>query len=77
MDKPRGANASVKYGMESVCLIITAIPLQPVYTIHDQQGPFKGMFMTRHSANCSFSMVEEGAIPFTGYLPQVIMIGSP
>ncbi len=29
------------------------------------------MFVTRHTATCTFSMIEEAAIPFTGYLPQV------
>ena len=29
------------------------------------------MFVTRHLADCKFSMVEEAAIPHTGYLPQV------
>ncbi len=36
-----------------------------------QEGPFDSMFVMRHTANCTFSMVEETAIPFTGYLPQV------
>ncbi len=40
-----------------------------------QEGPFGDVLMTRHSANCLFSMVEEAAIPYTGYLPQVTVTG--
>ena len=29
-----------------------------------------GTFVTRHQASCTYSMVEEAAIPFLGYLPQ-------
>ena len=58
--------------LHSICLIITAIPLVPAYTEREQEGPFEGLFVTRHSGDCTYSMVEESAIPFTGYLPQVM-----
>lgn len=60
-----------KYGIHSVCLIISAIPVESAYSCPDQNGPFQGYFVTRHSASCEFIMADESAIPFLGYLPQV------
>ena len=45
--------------------------MQPAYSLKDQTGPFEETFVTRHLANCTYSMVDEASIPFLGYLPQV------
>jgi hypothetical protein len=50
--------------------------MQPAYTTKDQKGPFEETFVTRHLANCTYSMVDEASIPFIGYLPQVRMFFS-
>ncbi len=82
-----GCNKS--YGLHSVCLIITAMPVESAFCAAQDNtacatgattsgggggGPYEGIFVTRHTADCTFSMVEEAAIPFTGYLPQVYYV---
>lgn len=58
-------------GLQSVCLVITAVPIRSAYSEPNQSGPFtKGIFVTRHLATCTYSMMEDAAIPFLGYLPQ-------
>ena len=47
--------------------------MRSAYSFADQTGQFRfgdGTFVTRHLAACTYSMVEEAAIPFLGYLPQ-------
>ena len=47
--------------------------MRSAYSFPEQTGPFRfgdGTFVTRHLASCTYSMVEEAAIPFLGYLPQ-------
>ena len=68
------ASGTGQYGPHSVYLIITAVPMQPAYTAKDQMGPFEETFVTRHLANCTYSMIDEISIPFLGYLPQVSSI---
>ena len=58
-------------GLQSVCLIIAAVPIVSAYTQPDQVLPPGGaVFITRHSAAGTFTKVDEIAIPFLGYLPQ-------
>lgn len=44
-------------GLQSVCLIITAVPLTTAYTEAEQVNPFGATFMTRHTSNCVYSKV--------------------
>ena len=44
-------------GLQSVILIITAVPITILYTEKDQMNPLKGNFMTRHSSDCTFKKV--------------------
>ena len=58
-------------GLQSVCLIIAAVPIVSAYTQPDQVLPPGGaIFITRHSAASIFTKVDEIAIPYLGYLPQ-------
>lgn len=46
--------------------------IKSAYSARNQKnGSFDDwVFVTRHSANCTFSTIEESAIPLLGYLPQ-------
>ncbi len=59
-----------RVSLQSFCLIITAVPVSSGYSMVDQSNPENASFVTRHLANCCFSMVDEAAIPYLGYLPQ-------
>lgn len=65
------ASGGTELGLQSVCLIIAAVPIVSAYTQPDQVLPPGGaVFITRHSAAGTFTKVDEIAIPFLGYLPQ-------
>ena len=44
-------------GLQSVILIITAIPITTSYSELEQVRPIGGTYMTRHSADCTFTKV--------------------
>lgn len=52
---PTAADGSVasKYGLQSVCLIITAIPLESAYILRDQTGPFHVSRQSREGPDTS------------------------
>ena len=45
-------------GLQSVILIITAIPITTSYSELEQVRPIGGTYMTRHSADCTFTKVK-------------------
>jgi hypothetical protein len=51
------AATGVEAGLQSVCLIITAVPVVSAYSEPDQVNPFGATFITRHNATCSFTKV--------------------
>ena len=68
-----GSSATSGQGLNSVCIVINAVPLRSAYNEANDNGPFpKPTFVTTHLASYKYSMVEENAIPYLGYLPQDI-----
>jgi len=72
-------NNSVKTDVapQSIYLFITAIPIMSAYSEPFEEGPVKlgtGQtgFITKHNAECKFSMLDEFSISYLGYLPQDI-----
>ena len=70
MSEATSGHSGNEVGIQSVCLIIAAIPLTTAYNQADQMNPVGGTFMTRHSAAGKYTKVDESAIPYLGYLPQ-------
>jgi len=62
---------------QSIYLFITAIPIRSAYSEPFEEGPVKletGQtgFISKHTAECKFSMFDEFSISYLGYLPQDI-----
>eukprot|EP00092_Neocalanus_flemingeri_P023959 GFUD01025990.1.p1 GENE.GFUD01025990.1~~GFUD01025990.1.p1 ORF type:complete len:1325 (+),score=327.53 GFUD01025990.1:258-4232(+) len=62
---------------QSIYLFITAIPIRSAYSEPFEEGPVKlctGQtgFISKHNAECKFSMFDEYSISYLGYLPQDI-----
>ena len=61
---------------QSVCLLITCIPLKSAFKKPNEPGPFKTQFMTKHNSACQLTEIDEKGLGYLGYLPQDIITES-
>ena len=61
-----------------IYLFITAIPLQSAYSTPAEEGPVKAkksgqsVFVTKHSASCVFTSLDEMSVTFLGHFPHEV-----